>query len=174
MIFQKVGMHWHLWRIRRRQRTVYETGLAMGTISGAGGHPEKKVLDPSLLALFPTRIVGTDAEQLETAPKLNRRNSTLSLRTERALENAEALAATIIHSKRVSTPPPEDQPNETTAATAIDMDPPRQQEDEQEACVICLDEFGLGESVRKLPCGHEYHCECIGKSVVCQNARERS
>lgn len=162
MIFEKVGMHWHLWRIRRRQRTVYETGLAMGTISG-GGDPEKKVLDPSMLALFPTRIVGTDAEQQENALKLNRRNSTLSLRTERALENAEALASTIIHSKRVSTPPPEVQPNETT--TTIDMDPSGHQEEEQEACVICLDEFGLGESVRKLPCGHEYHCECIGKSM---------
>lgn len=28
-------------------------------------------------------------------------------------------------------------------------------------CTICLEDFCVGEKVKVLPCGHEYHCECI-------------
>ena len=31
----------------------------------------------------------------------------------------------------------------------------------QETCVICLNPFESGESIRKLPCGHIYHRTCI-------------
>ncbi|ORZ19564.1 hypothetical protein BCR42DRAFT_323815, partial [Absidia repens] len=146
-----MGMHWHLWRIRRRQRTRYETGLSMAILPG---HLDKKVLDPTSLGLFPTRIIGQDNnndhdeavnnddwQQLQQDEHiLKRRPSVLSLRTEKALENAEALAATIQQQQQ------------------------QQQQQQDEGCVICLDEFSTGDSVRKLPCGHEYHCECIGKS----------
>ena len=33
-------------------------------------------------------------------------------------------------------------------------------------CSICLDDFTEGDYVRKLPCNHEYHSECIVKWLV--------
>lgn len=30
-----------------------------------------------------------------------------------------------------------------------------------EACAVCLEELRAGEVVRKLPCGHCYHKQCI-------------
>ena len=32
---------------------------------------------------------------------------------------------------------------------------------DQDSCVICLSEFENGENVTTLPCGHDYHTECI-------------
>ena len=32
---------------------------------------------------------------------------------------------------------------------------------DQESCVICLSEFDDGDSITTLPCGHDYHTECI-------------
>ena len=32
---------------------------------------------------------------------------------------------------------------------------------ETETCVICLEEFSAGDTIRMLPCSHEYHSECI-------------
>ncbi|KAJ8661943.1 hypothetical protein O0I10_002274 [Lichtheimia ornata] len=41
----------------------------------------------------------------------------------------------------------------------------KQQEDEDDddeyTCVICLEKLEHGDTVRQLPCEHEYHCECI-------------
>lgn len=31
------------------------------------------------------------------------------------------------------------------------------------SCVICLDAFTNGDILRRLPCNHEYHRDCIGK-----------
>merc|ERR1719336_3143881 len=28
-------------------------------------------------------------------------------------------------------------------------------------CYICLEEFAVGDSIRSLPCGHEFHCHCV-------------
>ena len=30
-------------------------------------------------------------------------------------------------------------------------------------CSVCMEDFRLGEEVRKLPCDHHYHTECIEK-----------
>merc|ERR1711974_2670 len=32
---------------------------------------------------------------------------------------------------------------------------------EQKQCMICLCEFGDGEDVRRLPCGHVFHASCV-------------
>ena len=29
-------------------------------------------------------------------------------------------------------------------------------------CAICHEDFGVGESLRVLPCGHKYHANCVG------------
>lgn len=34
-----------------------------------------------------------------------------------------------------------------------------------DTCVICLDKIKSGDTVRQLPCNHEYHCTCIGKAT---------
>eukprot|EP01024_Parvocaulis_polyphysoides_P044418 TRINITY_DN40945_c0_g1_i1.p1 TRINITY_DN40945_c0_g1~~TRINITY_DN40945_c0_g1_i1.p1 ORF type:complete len:264 (+),score=48.86 TRINITY_DN40945_c0_g1_i1:85-792(+) len=40
-----------------------------------------------------------------------------------------------------------------------------------EKCTICLEEYGMGECTKKLPCNHVYHAECIdtwfAQKVVC-------
>jgi hypothetical protein len=92
------------------------------------------VVDPQYLSYFPTRIIGQGGE-------LSRVESNKSLRSNKALENAEFLSSN----------------------SNIPIDRLSVEESTEEGCVICLDEFSAGEKVRGLPCGHEYHCECIGK-----------
>ena len=49
----------------------------------------------------------------------------------------------------------------TAAAAAVEnLCAPESQYD-QESCVICLSEFENGDSITTLPCGHDYHTECI-------------
>lgn len=45
-------------------------------------------------------------------------------------------------------------PEETHLITVID---------EEEICSICREEFVIGGSKRKLPCGHTYHYQCIAE-----------
>lgn len=142
-IFQLVGMHWHLWRIRRRQRALFESGLLE---TANIQQIQKRTIDPASLSLFPTRIIG-DEPSLE----LSRVEST---RSTKALENAELLSSSIVIP--IATPT---NANASATSTATSTRP----DEFDDACVICLDEFALGDQVRKLPCGHEYHCECIGK-----------
>jgi hypothetical protein len=121
-----VGMHWHLWRIRRRQRALFENGLLDINTANIAQQAQKKTIDPASLSLFPTRIIGDEPNMLSRVE---------STRSSKAIENAQVLSTIPVAT-----------PNEL-----------------EDGCVICLDEFALGEQVRKLPCGHEYHCECIGK-----------
>lgn len=128
-LFQLVGMHWHLWRVRRRQRALFESGLLDVNTTNMG-QSIRKVIDPTSLSLFPTRIIGDEPNLI-----LHRVESNISTRSVKAIENIESLQANT----------------------------PNTNDSIEDACVICLDEFALGEQIRKLPCGHEYHCECIGK-----------
>ncbi|KAI9281479.1 hypothetical protein BY458DRAFT_429688 [Sporodiniella umbellata] len=132
-----VGMHWHLWRIRRRQRTMFENGVL--DLGNALNVPQltKRVIDPSLLDSFPTRTIG------DKNCSLSRISSSHSSRSCKALENADTVAK----------------------ATAGDINN-IQHEGQDDVCVICLDEFSNGEQIRQLPCDHEFHTECIGKDSI--------
>lgn len=111
---------------------------------------------------FPTRIIGNQDDSADNnyqQQQHQRRNSTQSERSTRsgkALENATALASASNPSRRAS-----------LAATVA----ARTSGDLSDAmCVICLDEFSAGETVRQLPCGHEYHCECIDPWLTVKSA----
>lgn len=168
-IFQLVGMHWHLWRIRRRQRALFESGLLLDHATALSQQPTtKKIIDPASLSIFPTRIVG-DEPTTTVDLALSRVESNRSIRSTRAIENAELLLSTQQDNLTIPVVSPTTPiPASPAPVVAIETTTTTrgQQENTEEACVICLDEFALGEQVRKLPCGHEYHCECIGKLLL--------
>ncbi|KAI8354679.1 hypothetical protein BD560DRAFT_407514 [Blakeslea trispora] len=165
-LLSKVGMHWHLWRIRRRQRAMFENGLLDINAATIISQPQKKTIEPASLALFPTRIIGDEplasADEVDHTsssplpPPLSRVESARSERSSKAIENAELLLSATIPVAPSRLVP--DQPSDKYPNTASD------------ACVICLDEFALGEQVRRLPCNHEYHCECIDPWLTIKSA----
>ncbi|CDH48409.1 predicted protein [Lichtheimia corymbifera JMRC:FSU:9682] len=159
-----VGMHYHLWRIRRRQRNMmFENGVLPVHLTPITITTKRNVLDAEMLSTFPTRIIGSnsndDQEDIDNNnhQQQQRRNSTQSERSTRsgkALENAAALASASNPSRRASLV--------ATTGTSGDLS--------DAMCVICLDEFSAGETVRQLPCGHEYHCECIDPWLTVKSA----
>jgi len=48
-----------------------------------------------------------------------------------------------------------------TMTTQLTELPPASADDSQRQCMICLDDFKLGETVRTLPCFHRYHKGCV-------------
>ncbi|KAI9497930.1 hypothetical protein BDB00DRAFT_755863, partial [Zychaea mexicana] len=130
-----VGMHYHLWRIRRRQRLLYENGLLPPPFPQAFQvNSEKKVIDASMLTLFPTRTIGATTD-------ININNDNNNNNNNNSIQPDSPIA--VATQRRNSS---------QSHLAHVDDD----------SCVICLDGFSSGDSVRKLPCGHEYHCECIG------------
>lgn len=47
----------------------------------------------------------------------------------------------------------------------------------QEACSICLDYFGIGQTIRRLPCFHQFHISCaddwLAKQIRCPECRTK-
>lgn len=39
-----------------------------------------------------------------------------------------------------------------------------------DACAICLDDYGVGDQLRCLPCGHAFHAKCIAKWLIERSA----
>ena len=48
----------------------------------------------------------------------------------------------------------------------IDIEVTEKHLKKQDACVICADEFIVGEYAKKIPCGHFFHDRCIMQWVV--------
>ncbi|KAL0092706.1 hypothetical protein J3Q64DRAFT_1633688, partial [Phycomyces blakesleeanus] len=80
-----VGMHWHLWRLRRRQRALFEAGLL--TIQ-PNQPAEKHLIDPSQLNLFPVRTIGP------TGTTSGRRQSGESSRAARSIRSMYSTKST--------------------------------------------------------------------------------
>lgn len=47
---------------------------------------------------------------------------------------------------------------------------PADAESGPDSCVICLGEFNAGEELRKLPCGHVFHVECVDEWLTASRA----
>jgi len=42
-----------------------------------------------------------------------------------------------------------------------------------EACVICMDEYASGDSLKRLPCLHEFHAKCVDSWLALGLTRDR-
>jgi len=52
---------------------------------------------------------------------------------------------------------------ETTTTTTTDTATEQKAREEQDVCVICLEHFENGDSLRVLPCNHSFHVGCIDR-----------
>ncbi|KAI8376097.1 uncharacterized protein BYT42DRAFT_605754 [Radiomyces spectabilis] len=64
-------------------------------------------------------------------------------------------------------PDPTNMHKDGTIQNADSAEPSKQ---EQTTCVVCLEPFKQNEVLRCLPCGHEYHCECIDTWLIKKSA----
>ncbi|KAG0188480.1 hypothetical protein DFQ28_004790 [Apophysomyces sp. BC1034] len=125
--------------------------------------PKKNVIDPALLVVFPTRVVkepsATDAiSQLDEiiSKKDSLPDSVISTRQCQAEGLAKEETATFPDVNTGTGP-------SQVASTGDTSSGDEEDDDALDSCVICLDSFSAGDAVRRLPCDHEYHCECIGR-----------
>ncbi|KAI7906265.1 uncharacterized protein BX663DRAFT_499438 [Cokeromyces recurvatus] len=126
-----VGMHWHLWRIRRRQRERFQQTNRVDATT-----LQKRVMDTESLALFPVHVFGLSHHR----------------------ESISSSRVTIQHGEQLGSEKVQQQENHDFPLV------------DESTCVICLDEFAAGDQIRELPCGHEYHCECIDPWLTIKSA----
>jgi len=173
-----VILHCRLYALRQRVRM---DALARGADVLPNGtiRMRKVTLDKSVLDSLPVRVYGQDrvpsadsragaAANAEAAAAaagpstLSRSNShkgsisgksIRSVRSIRSIRSAKALALAESTNDIEAAPVP--------VAVVSSSD-----EVTSDTCAVCLDEFEAGEEIRLLPCRHEFHCECIGKTAL--------
>jgi hypothetical protein len=117
----------------------------------------RQVLEPSMLDLFPTRTVGEELKFPVYHEPMGRNAISLTdLRESVVMEPNESPEKSRARSICNNFLYDYTDTNKTCSAEGIDGD-------KRVDCVICLDGFHRGDVLRQLPCGHEYHRDCIGK-----------
>ncbi|KAI9479554.1 hypothetical protein BDB00DRAFT_793197 [Zychaea mexicana] len=141
-------------RRRRRRGNQDDTDSLQDTLNdedgiwrpvvGAGvasNRNRRRHLTPETVNTLPTRVYGEKQEHAipldEDATDNNVGEDQQHMKAEHEGEDIEENAQTITPS----------------IATVLTQ--------EQVSCVICLEAFVQGDVLRILPCGHEYHCDCI-------------
>lgn len=118
----------------------------------------RQVLEPFLLDIFPTRTVGSDQPSKNNVyfePVGRNATSLTDLREVIVIDDnsyhkkprAKSLCNAMLHDEK-----------DLSIFSSEDVD-----SDKRVDCVICLDGYSEGDVIRTLPCGHEYHRDCIGK-----------
>lgn len=155
-------MHIYMWKKNQRLHSVVERQRAHNNTEGLP--MGKALLTVARLYEFPTRTIDSlpdEEERKKVETVLSDEKQREALMSTTAVSSA-AMATTAKNErsffggkrKKLLRKP-------SLASVIIKIDAPV-----NNMCVVCLEAFKIGDEVRELPCHHEYHCICIGKSAT--------
>jgi hypothetical protein len=116
----------------------------------------RRILEPSMLDLFPTRIVGHFVKFPVYHEPIGRNAISLTDLREAVVEHSslqEGMRPKSVYELSVY----------SDMETEISYSNEEISDGKTADCVVCLDTFNDGDVLRLLPCGHEYHRDCIGR-----------
>lgn len=106
-----------------------------------------------------TIATGTNTTVHRVPSRTNSVHGSISNKSMRSIKSIAA--ATALN----ASPPSSTEGEGMTSIPVVAAQPAHLNEVTNDTCAVCLDEFEEGEELRLLPCRHEYHCECIGKTL---------